>query len=288
MTEAVSEATADAPLFSVIIPTHERPAMLAEAVASVLGQTLVDWELIVVDDGSPTKPELRADPRIRMLTNAESRGPAASRNRGIEVATGHFLAFLDDDDVWVPQRLERALAAHGEADVVVCAPGRLGSDEVGAWHQGQGRPHDWILDGTNPNIGATTIRRTISPLFDPTYPAGEDLDWWLTVTAATDRVAYLDDPDWLWRRHAGARHGIGTERRIEGQKLLMSRHAGYFRRHPRARAFRWRRIGLLSLALRRRDDALVAAAKSLWARPGSGGLKLLVKSLQELPAARTR
>lgn len=288
MTEAVSEAAADAPQFSVIIPTYDRPVMLTEAVASVLSQTLADWELIVVDDGSPTRPELPEDPRIRMLSNAESLGPAASRNRGIEAATGQYLAFLDDDDVWVPQRLARALAVHDEADVVVCAPGRLGAAEVGAWHRGQGRPHDWILDGTNPNIGATSIRRALCPLFDATYPAGEDLDWWLTVTAATDRVAYLEDADWLWRRHAGARHGIGTERRIEGQKLLMSRHADYFRRHPRARAFRWRRIGLLSLALRRRDDALLAAAKSLLARPGSGGLKLLVKSLQELPAARTR
>lgn len=268
-------------LFSVIIPTHDRLDLLLQAVESVRAQTLENWELIVVDDGSPTMPELPSDQRIRLLANEDSQGPAAARNRGLADVAGRYVAFLDDDDLWTPDRLEHAYGAHRRgADVVVCAPALLGSDEdQGRWHRGRGRPHDWILDATNPNVGATSVRCEVCPTFDTSYPTAEDLDWWLRLTERTDKVRHLDNADWVWRRHAGVRHGVGTDRRIEGQQLLLARYADYFRAHPRARAFRWRRIGLLSLARGRRRAAVGSAVRSLAARPTLGGLKLLVKAV---------
>lgn len=272
------------PLFSVVIPTHDRPEMLAEAVGSILVQSEQDWELIVIDDASPIPAVVPKEPRIRLLRNEVSLGPTGARNRGIEAARGCYLAFLDDDDVWTPQRLARAKEAHGNADVVVCASTDLRQHTLTSWHHGTGKVHDWILDATNPNVGATSVRRDLCPLFDPRYPASEDLDWWLRVTQRTDRVAYLATGDWLWRRHHGVRHGVGTERRREGQLLLLSDHADYFRRHPRARAFRWRRIGLLSLDLGERWSAFMAALRSLASYPSTGAVRLLVKTF--IPARR--
>lgn len=282
------------PLFSVIIPTHARPQMLREALESVLAQTEQNWEAIVVDDASPTPVVALPDPRIRLLRNPQSLGPAGARNRGIREARGRYVAFLDDDDAWTPQRLQRAAALHEDADVVVTGTGTLGSPGSpvrSTWQRGTGSVRDWIVDATAPQVGATSVVRELCPEFDASYPAAEDLDWWLRLTIATDRVEFDDSADWLWRRHDGPRHEIGAMSRRAGRLKLMAQHAAYFRTHPRATAFSWRRIALLSLAIGKPKDALVAGTKSLLARPTKGGvvaigksaaalLKSLVKTLQ--------
>lgn len=273
----MTDHTASTPVFSVIMPTHHRPEMLSEAVASVLNQSLEQLELIVIDDASPTPADVPADPRIRLVRNDASQGPAAARNRGLSIATGEFVAFLDDDDLWTRDRLAHALAAHEDHDVVVCSAGRVGNDVRSVRHVGRGRTHDWILDQTAPHLGATSVRRELCPAFDHTYPTAEDLDWWLRLTQHVD-VHFMPDADWLWRRHAGVRHGIGVERRLEGRRLLMSRHASYFASHRKARSFSWRRIGILSLDLDRRGQAAKAGLRSLMAYPTPGGLNLLIKS----------
>ncbi|MBI4259617.1 MAG: glycosyltransferase family 2 protein, partial [Actinobacteria bacterium] len=97
------------PLFSVIVPTHGRPAYLAEALASVAAQTIEDWEAVVVDDASPEPVEVPDDPRFRLVRRDENGGPGAARNSGLAAATGRYIAFLDDDDLFTPDRLEVAL-----------------------------------------------------------------------------------------------------------------------------------------------------------------------------------
>ncbi|HYL81892.1 MAG TPA: glycosyltransferase, partial [Candidatus Acidoferrum sp.] len=102
----------DAPLVSVIIPTYNSAGFVVEAVRSVLAQTHSPVEIIVVDDGSTdaTAESLRPyAERIRYLYQ-QNRGVAAARNAGIAVARGDLLAFLDADDMWVPDKLERQLA----------------------------------------------------------------------------------------------------------------------------------------------------------------------------------
>jgi glycosyltransferase involved in cell wall biosynthesis len=97
-----------ASLVSVIIPTYNRASMLREAVESVLAQSYRNFELIIVDDGSTdaTARELgRYRDRLRVLTQAR-RGVAAARNAGVRIARGRYLAFLDSDDLWRPEKLE--------------------------------------------------------------------------------------------------------------------------------------------------------------------------------------
>ena len=101
-------------LVSVIIPTTGRPKLVLRALASVLGQTHGELEVIVVVDG-PNPETIAAlggiaDPRVRVLQNRESLGPGPARNIGAAQARGEWIAFLDDDDEWMPQKLEIQLA----------------------------------------------------------------------------------------------------------------------------------------------------------------------------------
>lgn len=105
------------PLVSVVVPTYERPEAANRAIESVLGQTYRPIELIVVDDHSP-QPMVDAlgpinadDVRITTIRHEENRGGNAARNTGLDAATGEFVAFLDDDDEWLPEKLERQVAA---------------------------------------------------------------------------------------------------------------------------------------------------------------------------------
>jgi len=107
-------APAGAPLVSVIVPAWNAAPFVRQAVHSILSQTLNELEVIVVDDGSSdgTANEVRSirDPRVHVLTQANS-GPAAARNRGVSAAQSpKYVAFLDADDFWDPDKLERQVA----------------------------------------------------------------------------------------------------------------------------------------------------------------------------------
>lgn len=95
---------------SVVLPTHNRPGLMPEAVASVTAQTWFDWELILVDDGStpPASQHGIGDlgARLVWLRNDPARGLSGARNRGMEAATGDVITFLDDDDLFAPDMLE--------------------------------------------------------------------------------------------------------------------------------------------------------------------------------------
>lgn len=98
------------PIISVIIPSFNRGHCLKICIESVLKQTFHDFEVIVVDDASTDDSlahiKTLSDPRIRYLEHDTNRGGAAARNTGIEAAKGEFVAFLDSDDYWAPQKLE--------------------------------------------------------------------------------------------------------------------------------------------------------------------------------------
>lgn len=114
------------PMVSVIIPVYNAARYLEQTVQSVLKQSFANYEILLVDDGSTDgSKELlfrlqEADDRIRVLVNEENLGVALTRNRAIEESRGTFLAFLDADDLWLPEKLEKqlALAARTGADLL--------------------------------------------------------------------------------------------------------------------------------------------------------------------------
>ena len=183
------------PLVSVIIPTYNRAALVSEAVASVLAQTWRDFEVLVVDDGSTdATPEALAPyaSRIRLWRRESRGGVSAARNTGISAARGEWLAFLDSDDLWLPEKLARQmtyLAAHPEQ----------------LWCQTE---ETWVRRGvrvnqplTHQKIGGRIFRQSlercmVSPSavilhrrlleqhggFDEILPAAEDYDLWLRLS----------------------------------------------------------------------------------------------------------
>lgn len=102
-------------LVSIVMPAYNCEKYVVEAVNSVLAQTYQNWELLVLDDGSKDNTlqminEFRnKDSRIRPLQNEKNMGVSATRNRGIELASGDWIAFLDSDDMWEPSKLEKQL-----------------------------------------------------------------------------------------------------------------------------------------------------------------------------------
>ncbi|MGV8892529.1 MAG: glycosyltransferase family 2 protein [Burkholderiaceae bacterium] len=103
------------PVVSIIIPSYNRGYCIAQCIRSVLKQTFMDYEIIVVDDASSDDTRAQvlsiADSRISYLAHDSNQGGAAARNTGIRVAQGEFIAFLDSDDYWQPDKLEKQIAA---------------------------------------------------------------------------------------------------------------------------------------------------------------------------------
>lgn len=117
------------PRVSIIMPVYGVAAYLDEAIQSVVCQTFEDWELLILDDCSTDGAQQIAaawaarDARIRLCNNEKNLGVAQTRNRGIALARGEYLALLDGDDYWMPEKLERqlALAEEKQADIVYCS-----------------------------------------------------------------------------------------------------------------------------------------------------------------------
>ena len=182
------------PLISVIIPTYNRGGMLKEAIDSVLGQDYPHVELIVVDDGSSdaTAELLKTYGQNLAVIRQKNRGVSAARNAGIAAASGHYIAFLDSDDLWLPRKLTRQVQFFNHyPDALICQ-----TEEI--WMRNGRRVNPGLrhrkLSGMifEPSLhlclvspSAVMIRRSLFRavgLFDESLPACEDYDLWLRVS----------------------------------------------------------------------------------------------------------
>ena len=121
------------PTVSVVIPTHNRSRLLQQTLSSVRAQVDVDFEIIVVDDGSSDDTcaivGSVGDSRIRVLRESPSRGVSLARNRGIAAAVGEWIAFLDDDDLWSPVKLANQLSVSRASGRMWACSGSVTVDE---------------------------------------------------------------------------------------------------------------------------------------------------------------
>jgi glycosyltransferase involved in cell wall biosynthesis len=251
--------------------------MLAAAIDSVVCQTVADLEVIVVDDRSPDPVRQHRDPRVRVVRHGRNRGPAVARNTGIEAARGRYVAFLDDDDIYAPDRLERVVAALARAPVVIC---------WSRWLDGPPRPGP-VLEGdvadtiglaSVPHVGATTVERRALLAFDGRFDAVQDVDWWFRM-AACRTVTTVPHFGYFIRRHPEPRHRNDQEARIRCTQLLFEVHAAYFAAHPRAASYRWKRLGLLYLQQSDRKAARDCFRRSIRLHPNLRDAYHLARSL---------
>lgn len=124
-------------LISVVMPAYNSEKYIAKSIESVLNQTWSDWELIVVDDASTDQTEkivrsyISRYPQIRLLKNKKNQGVAWSRNQGIYQARGAWIAFLDSDDCWMPEKLEKQILLSRSCAAVFLFTGSAFMDETG-------------------------------------------------------------------------------------------------------------------------------------------------------------
>lgn len=254
-----------APLFSIILPTHDRPGPLREAIVSVLAQTVGDFELLVVDDGSRVPAVIPDDARIRLIRLETNQGPAAARNTGRHVARGRYLTFLDDDDRFTPDRLELALHGLVRAPISLCWA-RFVDHPAGRGRTLEGWVHDSILDGSTPTLGLGAYVRTLAPPFDERWHAVEDVVWWLHMSRLAP-VTTVPRVGYLVGRYQGPRNRNHLQARIEENLRLLEVFADYFSTHRRGTAFRLKRIGFMARATGDHRLARSALARSFWHRP---------------------
>jgi glycosyltransferase involved in cell wall biosynthesis len=216
---------------SVIIPTRNRAQLLPRAVSSVLRQTFPDFEVIIVDDGSTDgTPELRArfhDNRIRWLRHDISRGGAAARNTGILHSGAEYIAFLDDDDEWYPEKLARQteIIAKSTEDVAAVYTGYLVVDASTGKINGQKIPTkrgDLYRELLQHNcIGGTScvlLKRSCLEkvgLFDELLPSFQDYDLWMRISRdfrfeciAEPLLKYFVHPKRIWTDPDVLRRGL--------------------------------------------------------------------------------
>lgn len=196
-TDAAGAAQEGAPyseIVSIVLPTYNRHRLVCRAVDSVLDQSYRAFELIVVDDGSTDATADRLTgygDRITVIKQA-NRGVSAARNAGIQAASGEFIALLDSDDVWLPQKLERQIAffrANPKAEICqteeiwIRNGVRVNPGKRHKKHSGM------IFEKTLPlclvSPSAVMLRKSLFDevgLFDESLPACEDYDLWLRIS----------------------------------------------------------------------------------------------------------
>jgi glycosyltransferase involved in cell wall biosynthesis len=190
---------------TVIIPAYNPGAYLAEAVHSVVGQTVPNWNLLVIDDGSTEPlPDLPLEDHRVQLVHRKNGGPASARNLGLDQATGDLIAFLDADDVWVPTKLERQIAVM-DADPTLrlsTTQFRLIDGDGVQGSLGYGRPmtrRDLLATGDGICTSSVMLRRG-PERFRTEFRVGEDFDMWLRLAGDCAR-GYLPTVEVLCRRH---------------------------------------------------------------------------------------
>lgn len=228
------EALASSPRVSVIIPTYNRSGYLSQAIGSVVAQTYGDWEAIIIDDGSTddtaTVVVAMGDPRIRYYRQ-ENAGRSAARNRGLELARGEFIAFLDDDDLYLPRKLELQvgfLDQHQDVDLV--ASENQGMDQAGQvttrTMSGKSRQIDLrsCLQACPLATCNILLRRQaldrLASWFDPEMEAAEDLDFFLRLLRAGCHAEWLPALVSVNRSHSGSSQGNVVGYRAGYERLL--------------------------------------------------------------------
>lgn len=224
------------PLVSIVIASYNYGRFLREAIASALGQTHPNVEVLVVDDGSTDDSvAVAAEHPVRVIEKANE-GVARTRNRGAREARGEYLVFLDADDVLAPTFVERCLAALGSAAYAYTAVEKFGL-QTGLLHT---RPFDGraLFDGNFIPV-SVLIRRAIfldEGGFDPTWPAHEDHELWARLFVHGHSGVYVDEPLLRYRFHGASRNTLTDREREDLHVRLVTtyprRGLSFMVRHP--------------------------------------------------------
>ena len=245
------------PLVTGIITTYKRtPEMVVRAAKSILNQTYSNMELFVVDD-SPADYQLRdavrdgllaiGDDRLTYIRHEKNMGACAARNTGIQASKGEFISFLDDDDEWAENKIEKLMEkmTSPEVGLVYCGHSVInennGTVSERKCKQSAGYVFDELMFSNF--IGSTSfplIRRECFDkvgLFDTEQLSLQDYELWMRITKVY-KVDYVDLPLIKYYVHAGEQITSNPNKQIQGNERFNMLHRKYLKKHPKANAIR--------------------------------------------------
>lgn len=263
---------AQQPTVSIVMPCFNALAHLPVSLASVVAQTLSDWELIVIDDGSTDRSfdwlQSQKDDRL-VIVHQSNQGVSAARNAGLRLARGEYVAFLDADDTWAPSFLEAmlaALAAQPQAALAYCGwqnvglSGGRGQPFVPPDYEAQDK-QEKLFAGCRWPIHAAMTRRTeilSAGGFNQSLKNAEDYALWLEIAAKAPIVRV---PEVLSYYHF---HGAGqaSSNRLRAVEQLLAAQQAYLDMHPDFA----RRLGRSRVRKLIYDRVIRAGFDSYWKR----------------------
>lgn len=251
------------PKVSVIIPTHNRPDLIGKAIQSVLKQTYQDFEIIVVDDGLEKRAEAEVkkikDERIRYIQHEKESGGGAARNTGIKAARGEYIAFLDDDDEWMANKLELQVQALEQSPVdvstvfcgveIIDKTGKLKSKRISGL-KGICQPYEKTLGKCFIWTSAMMYRRSYADkgfIFDPALKKNQEWDLQLrllkvskfyALNEALAKIIELADG-----KHMGGKGN--TPNMILGMETFIKKHYNEYIVQPKFLALRYLQLASL-------------------------------------------
>lgn len=233
-------------MISIVMPAYNAAKTIRDSIESIQAQTFKDWELIVIDDGSKdcTADILRemaaADERIHFLQNEKNSGASYTRNRAVELAAGEWIAFLDSDDLWRPEKLEKQLAlAEAHPDMVICYTASSFIDD-------DGEPYGYVMPAIERMTYKKLLRKNLMSCSSvmirssvmkgvkmPSDKMHEDYFVWLTVVREYGVAYGINEPLLVYRLCANSK----SSNRFKSAKMLYNSYravkynlllAGYF------------------------------------------------------------
>ena len=289
------------PKISVIVPTYNREKYIVRAINSVLNQSYANFELIVVDDASNDNTQTVVneinDRRLIYHKLKENRGGSGARNYGIEMAKGEYIAFLDSDDEFLPELLEKyiniAETATEKTGVIYCYPIEFveGKNDGGYFNKLpliNGEVYRELLKGLCPPSTSlffvkSEAFKTVG-LFDENLASLEDFDLWLRIA---EKYEFAVLPEYLVKKHehGGFQLGKTMEPRIDGINHFFAKWKGaiikelgvkHYNKHYKEKMESACRFALNDFPLRKNKDGLLLISILLKAK--SKNLKLYIKA----------
>ena len=280
------------PRVSVVVPLYQTEAYIEQALRSVLAQTYTDFEVLVIDDGSFDRgPEIAraiGDPRVKVITQ-ENRGLAGARNSGIRLAAGEFIALLDADDLWEPEKLDRhvrQLDDDATIDVSFSASRLIdeAGDDIGLVQQPKAGPleaADFFCRNPVGNGSVPVLRRSAldriafedtalqrTCWFDESFRQSEDVECWLRMVAGAGcRFGYVNELLTRYRVNSGGL-SANVDKQLATWRKFRDKVAGYApalvaRHGRRAEAYQLRYLARRAVYSEQRALAFSLALKSM-------------------------
>ena len=227
----------NSPLVSIVIPTYNHAPMLQRALATVVEQTHQNWNAIVVNNFSTdnTLEVVSAfnDPRIQCVNFLNNGVIGASRNEGIALATGKYVAFLDSDDTWFSTKLEKCVEILESGSDLVCHAeywiDESGKSRLVAYGPSEAATHhNLIYKGNRISTSATVVRTALLIEvngFDvaPELISTEDYDLWIRLAAKSDKFAFISEPLGEYHRHDN-NVSANIEKHLTAELALLEKH----------------------------------------------------------------